>query len=79
MRGIKTRKPAAPVFNPYVMNQIALMRPRYDEKIPADHLLWTVNKVVENLNVDHYSISMPAKVIFFRIKISCDKIHVVGK
>jgi transposase len=52
MRGMKTRKRAAPVFKPYVMNQIALMPPSYDEKIPSDHLVRVVNKAIENLNVD---------------------------
>lgn len=52
MRGMKTRKRAAPVFKPYVMNQIALMPPSYDEKIPSDHLVRVVNKAIEDLNVD---------------------------
>ena len=52
MRGMKTRKRAAPVFKPYVMNQIALMPPSYDEKIPSDHLVRVVNKAIEDLNLD---------------------------
>jgi transposase len=52
MRGMKTRKRAAPVFKPYVMNPIALMPPSYDEKIPSDHLVRVVNKAIEHLNVD---------------------------
>jgi transposase len=52
MRGMKTRKQAAPVFKPYVMNQIALMPPSYDEKMPSDHLVGVVNQAIENLNLD---------------------------
>ncbi len=49
---MKTRKRAAPVFKLYVMNQIALMPPSYDEKIPSDHLVRVVNQAIEDLNVD---------------------------
>jgi len=52
MRGMKTGERTAPVFKPYVMNQIALMPPSYDEKIPSDHLVRVVNKAIEDLNVD---------------------------
>jgi transposase len=45
------RKPAAPVFKPYVMNQVALMPPSYDEKIPADHLVRVVNAAVEKIDL----------------------------
>jgi transposase len=45
------RKPAAPVFKPYVMNQVALMPPSYDEKIPVDHLVRVVNDAVEKIDV----------------------------
>ncbi|MGD0878868.1 MAG: hypothetical protein ABSA01_12065, partial [Anaerolineales bacterium] len=38
------RKRTNPVFKPYVMNQVALMPPSYDEKIPADHLVRLVNE-----------------------------------
>lgn len=51
MRGMRTRKRAAPVFKPYVMNKIALMPPSYDEKIPANHLVRVVNKAIEELNL----------------------------
>ena len=51
-RDMKTRKRAAPVFKPYVMNQIALMPPSYDEKIPSEHLVRVVNKAIEDLRVD---------------------------
>jgi transposase len=45
------RKQAAPVFKPYVMNQVALMPPGYDENIPADHLVRVVNEAVEKIDV----------------------------
>ena len=45
------RKASAPVFEPYVMNQIALMPARYDEKIPADHLVRVVNESVEKIDL----------------------------
>jgi len=45
------RKASAPVFKPYVMNQVALMPPSYDEKIPADHLVRVVNKAVEKIDL----------------------------
>jgi transposase len=45
------RKPAAPVFKLYVMNQMALMPSSYEEKIPADHLVRVVNEAVEKIDV----------------------------
>jgi len=45
------RKPAAPVFKPYVMNQVVLLPPSYDEKFPAKHLVWVVNEAVEKIDV----------------------------
>jgi len=45
------RKASAPVFEPYVMNQAALMPARYDEKIPADHLARVVNESVEKIDL----------------------------
>jgi transposase len=45
------RKPAAPVFKPYVMNQVALMPPSYEEKIPSNHLVRVVNGAVEKIDV----------------------------
>ena len=45
------RKPAAPVFKPYVMNQVALMPPSFEEKIPADHLVRVVNEAVEKIDI----------------------------
>jgi transposase len=45
------RKPAAPVFKPYVMNQTALMPPSYEEKIPEKHLVRVVNEAVEKIDV----------------------------
>jgi transposase len=45
------RKPAAPVFKPYVMNQVALLPPSYEELIPTNHLVRVVNKAVEEIDV----------------------------
>jgi transposase len=45
------RKASAPVFKPYVMNQVALMPPSYDEKIPAEHLVRVVNEAVEKIDL----------------------------
>lgn len=45
------RKPAAPVFKPYVMNQVALLPPSYDELIPENHLVRVVNDAVEKIDV----------------------------
>ena len=49
---MKTRKPAAPVFKAYVMNQIALMPPSYEEMIPAGHLVRVVNQAVERIDLE---------------------------
>ena len=40
------RKRAAPVFKPYVMNQVALLPPSYDELIPPGHLVRVVNEAI---------------------------------
>ena len=45
------KKPAAPVFKPYVMNQVALLPPSYEELIPANHLVRVVNEAVEKVDV----------------------------
>ena len=45
------RKPAAPVFKPYVMNQTALLPPSYEEKILEKHLVRVVNEAVEKIDV----------------------------
>jgi transposase len=45
------RKPAAPVFKPYVMNQPHLLPPSYDELIEADHLVRVVNRVIDQLDL----------------------------
>jgi transposase len=45
------RKPAAPVFKPYVMNQPHLLPPSYDELIEAEHLVRVVNQVIEKLDL----------------------------
>ena len=45
------RKASVPVFKPYVMNQVALLPPSYDEKIPADHLVRVVNAAVEKIDL----------------------------
>jgi transposase len=45
------RKASAPVFKPYVMNQVALMPPGYEEKIPFNHLVRFVNEAIEKIDV----------------------------
>jgi transposase len=45
------RKPAAPVFKPYSQAQMLLLPPRYDEFIPADHLVRVVNAVIDKLDL----------------------------
>jgi transposase len=45
------RKPAAPVFKPYVMNQPHLLPPSYDELIEAEHLVRVVNEVIDQLDL----------------------------
>src|SRR5512137_1639548 len=45
------KKPAAPVFKPYVMNQTALIPPSYAELIPEQHLVRVVNDAVEELDL----------------------------
>jgi hypothetical protein len=45
------RKPAIAVFKPYVMNQVALLPPSYEEMIPANHLVRVVNDAVEKIDV----------------------------
>jgi transposase len=48
---VKTRKPVAPVFKPYVMNQVALLPPSYAEMIPKNHMVRVVNNAVEKIDV----------------------------
>jgi hypothetical protein len=45
------RKPAATVFNPYIMHQDQLLPPSYDEVIPAGYLVRVVNEVIEKLDL----------------------------
>jgi transposase len=45
------RKPAAPVFKPYRQDQLMLLPPRYDEFIPAEHLVRVVNDVIDKLDL----------------------------
>lgn len=45
------RKPAAPVFKPYIQHQMHLMPPSYDELIEADHLVRVVNRVIDQLEL----------------------------
>ncbi|HSQ17235.1 MAG TPA: IS1182 family transposase [Anaerolineales bacterium] len=71
------RKRAAPVFKPYVMNQVALLPPSYDEMIPPGHLVRVVNDGVEKIDVSallaqnkgggtsSYHPKMPLKVLVY--------------
>jgi len=45
------RKPAFPVFKPYVMNQVALLPPSYEELIPENHLVRVVNEAIEKIDL----------------------------
>jgi len=45
------RKPAAPVFKPYVMHQPHLLPPSYDELIEPDHLVRVVNQAIEQIDL----------------------------
>src|SRR5512139_753453 len=45
------RKPAAPVFKPYVMNQPHLLPPNLDEWIDEHHLVRVVNEVIDQLDL----------------------------
>jgi len=45
------KKASAPVFKPYMMNQMSLMPRSYDEVIPVDHLVRVVNKTIEAIDL----------------------------
>jgi transposase len=45
------RKPAAPVFKPYVMNQVHLLPPSYDELIEVGHLVRVVSAAIDKLDL----------------------------
>jgi transposase len=45
------RKKGAPVFKPYVMNQISLLPANYEDVIPAKHIVRTVNQAIEAINL----------------------------
>ena len=46
------RKPAQPVFKPYIMNQPSLLPPSLDELIPEGHMVRVVNEAIEQLNLE---------------------------
>jgi hypothetical protein len=46
-----TKRKSDPVFKPYEMSQMRLMRQSYDEKIPAGHLVRLVNEAIEALDL----------------------------
>lgn len=45
------RKESAPVFKPYVQDQISLLPPSYEEVIPPNHLVRTVNKAIDAIDL----------------------------
>ena len=49
---MKTRIQTAPIFKQYVMNQMSLMPPSYNEKIPSKHLVQTINEAVEGIDLN---------------------------
>lgn len=46
-----SRQKSEPVFKAYVMNQMSLLPPSYEEKIPAGHLVRLVNDAIETLDL----------------------------
>ena len=46
------KRKSAPVFKPYVMNQMSLLPQSYEEKIPAGHLVRLVNEAIEELDLE---------------------------
>jgi transposase len=46
------REKRAPVFKPYVMNQMSLMPQSYAERIPVGHLVRLVNEAIEALDLE---------------------------
>jgi transposase len=46
------KQTSAPVFKPYVMNQMSLLPPSYEEKIPAGHLVRVVNEAIEAVDLE---------------------------
>lgn len=47
-----SKQKSAPVFKPYVMNQISLIPQSDDEKIPVGHLARLVNKAIDSLDLE---------------------------
>jgi transposase len=45
------RKPSAPVFKPYLQNQISLMPRSYDELIPPNHLVRVLSEAIDTLDL----------------------------
>lgn len=45
------RKPAVPVFKPYVMHQVHLLPPSYDELIEPEHLVRVVSGAIDKLDL----------------------------
>ncbi|GIV65266.1 MAG: hypothetical protein KatS3mg046_526 [Bellilinea sp.] len=45
------RKPAAPVFKPYVMGQPYLLPPSYDDLIEPGHLVRVVNHAIDQIDL----------------------------
>ena len=45
------RKPAAPVFKPYVMHQQYLLPPSYDDLIEPEHLVRVVSAAIDKLDL----------------------------
>lgn len=45
------RKPSAPVFKPYIQNQISLIPRSYDEIIPKNHIVHVVSDAIDSLDL----------------------------
>lgn len=48
---MKNKKQAAPVFKPYVMDQMSLMPPSYNEMIPLQHMVRTINTAIDTIQL----------------------------
>lgn len=52
MRRRKKRKASKPVFKPYYQDQITLLPPSIEELIPSNHIVRTVNRIIEEMDIE---------------------------
>jgi len=48
----KKKKQSAPVFKPYTQHQTMMLPPSLEELIPESHMVRTVNKTIDGMNID---------------------------